>query len=97
MEIQKVESGKTGKLVIIENNEEMADIGYLINDEDNYVIEHTRVDEKLSGQGVGLKLLDAMVDLARKNNKKIIPACEFAKKIFQRNESRYADIWDKRD
>ncbi len=97
MEIHKKESGRTGKLVVIENNEEMADIGYLINDEDNYVIDHTSVNEKLSGQGVGQKLVDAMVDLARENNKKIIPSCEFAKKIFQRNESRYADVWDKRE
>lgn len=97
MEIQKKESGRTGKLVVIENDEELADIGYLINDEDNYVIDHTSVDDELSGQGVGQKLVDAMVNLARENNRKIIPACEFAKKMFEKNESEYADVWDKRE
>jgi uncharacterized protein len=97
MDIQKKESGRTGKLVVIEDNEELADIGYLINDEGNYVIDHTSVDQKLSGQGVGQQLVDAMVDLARETNRKIIPACEFAKKIFKRNESRYSDVWDKRE
>lgn len=97
MDIRKKESGRTGKIVIMEENEEVADLSYMINDESNYVIDHTSVDDKMSGKGLGVKLIDAMVDLARENNKKIIPGCQFAKKMFQRHADKYADVWDKRD
>lgn len=97
MNIQKKENGRVGKLFIEEDKEVVADIGYMINDEENYVIDHTTVSEKMSGKGIGQHLVDAMVEMARENNKKIIPGCEFAKKIFERNKDNYADIWDKRE
>ncbi len=97
MNIQKKENGRVGKLYIEEDNNVVADIGYMINDENNYVIDHTTVSEKMSGKGIGQHLVDAMVNMARENNKKIIPGCEFAKKIFERNKDSYSDVWDKRE
>lgn len=97
MNIEKKESGRTGKFFIREDNEVLADISYLINDESNYVVDHTSVSEKLSGQGVGLKLLDAVVEMARQNEKKVIAGCEFVKKVFKRNEEKYRDVWEKRE
>ncbi|MGE5316535.1 MAG: GNAT family N-acetyltransferase, partial [Chloroflexota bacterium] len=57
MNIEKKESGKTGKFFIQEDDDVLADINWLVNDDDNYVINHTSVSEKLSGQGIGIKLL----------------------------------------
>lgn len=97
MEIKKKETGRTGKFIAFENEKEVADVSWLVNDESNYVIDHTSVTEEKSGQGIGKDLIDAVVDMARENNKKIIPGCAFARKIFERHEQQYADIWDKRD
>lgn len=96
MEIIKQETGRTGKFFILQDNEQVADIGWLINDENNIVIEHTTVSDVLSGQGVGLKLLEEVVKLARSTSKKIIPSCPYAEKMFQRNEDKWGDLWDKR-
>lgn len=97
MNIEKKESGRTGKIFIYEDNEEVADLAYMINDENNYVIDHTSVNDDMSGKGLGMKLIETMVEMARENNKKIIPGCRFAKKVFERNKEKYADIWDKRE
>lgn len=97
MNIEKKESGRTGKFYIQQDNDELADITWLVNDDNNYVINHTTVSEKLSGQGVGLKLLDAVVEMAREKNKKVIAGCEFAKTMFKRHEDKYKDVWEKRE
>lgn len=96
MEIEKKENGRTGKLIMKDDSAEIGEVAFLINDDENYVIDHTSVDESMTGKGIGKKLIDAIVNLARENNKKIIPVCEYAKKVFERNADMYADIWDKR-
>lgn len=97
MNIEKKVSGRTGKFFIKEDEEVLADISWLVNDEDNYVVDHTSVNEKLSGQGVGQKLLDAVVDMARENNKKVVAGCDYARTMFKRHEQKYGDVWDKRE
>ena len=39
----------------------------------------TGVSDELGGQGLGTKLVDAVVEHARQNNLKIIASCPFAK------------------
>ena len=58
---------------------------------DNLTIVHTLVDPSLKGQGVGNKLVNKVVELAREENKKIIPVCPFAKKVLTASEE-YADV-----
>lgn len=58
------------------------------------IIDHTFVDSSLRGQGIGGKLVSEVVKLAIDTNKKIIPLCPFAKKIFEQTES-YHFIWHK--
>ncbi|MCU7612989.1 N-acetyltransferase [Chryseobacterium sp. GMJ5] len=53
--------------------------------EERFIIDHTEVEEEFNGKGVGKEMLLAAVDFARKNNKKIIPLCPFAKATFQKN------------
>lgn len=97
MEIKKKESGRTGKFIVFEDNEEVADMSWLVNDETNYVIDHTTVSEKMAGKGIGAKLLETMVNMARENNKKIIAGCPFVRKMFERNKDKYGDVWEIRD
>ena len=46
------------------------------------IIDHTDVDASLRGQGVGRLLLDVVVATARRQGKKIIPLCPYAKSVF---------------
>ncbi|MDH6252679.1 putative GNAT family acetyltransferase [Chryseobacterium sp. H1D6B] len=54
--------------------------------EDRFIIDHTEVQEAYNGMGVGKEMLLAAVNFARKEGKKIIPLCPFAKASFQKDE-----------
>ncbi|CAM2974759.1 GNAT family N-acetyltransferase [Chryseobacterium flavum] len=54
--------------------------------EERFIIDHTEVEEAYNGKGVGKEMLLAAVDFARKNEKKIIPLCPFAKASFQKSQ-----------
>lgn len=55
------------------------------------IIEHTEVDPSLKGQGVGKQLVAKVVERMRRENRKIIPLCPFAKHEFDTTPA-YADI-----
>ncbi|MFI8543110.1 GNAT family N-acetyltransferase [Enterococcus casseliflavus] len=57
------------------------------------IIDHTFVDPAYRGQGLAEKLVAKGVEKARKEQKKIIPLCPFAKKEFER-KPEYADVWN---
>ncbi|HTL06676.1 MAG TPA: GNAT family N-acetyltransferase [Chitinophagaceae bacterium] len=48
------------------------------------IIEHTEVDDALSGKGVGLSLVTTAVEYARTHQMKIVPLCSFARANFAR-------------
>lgn len=52
--------------------------------DDKFIIDHTEVDEAYGGKGLGKELVAAAVDFARKEGKKIIPLCPFAKKTIDK-------------
>lgn len=60
-------------------NRPLAELTYVNSGTDKIIIDHTYVSDALAGQGIAKKLLAEAVDWARKNNKKIIPLCSFAK------------------
>lgn len=60
----------------------------------NLTAYHTEVSDKLKGQGVGSKLLSAMVAYARQNKLQVIALCPFVQAQFKRNPEKYADIWN---
>ncbi len=97
MDIQKKVSGRTGKFIALEDNDEVADIAWLVNDKGNYVIDHTWVSDIMNGKGLGLKLVQAIIDMAREEGKKVIPGCQFAKTMFERHKEEFSDVWEKRD
>lgn len=57
---------------------------------------HTVVDISQRHNGYGKKLVDAVVDYARKNDLKVIPDCGFVAMTFNRYPERYGDIRDTR-
>lgn len=66
--------------------ERLAAMVYKMVGTQKMVIEHTEVDEKLKGHGVGVRLLEHLVEFARKDNIKVVPFCPFAKATFRKRE-----------
>lgn len=84
MEIIHKDNGKKGEWIAMEGDVQAGEMTYVWAGDDKFIIEHTLGNPEF--KGVGLKLLDKAVAYARENNKKIIPLCPFAKKMFDRKE-----------
>lgn len=82
MEIQHEEHGRKGAFFIEEDGEWVAEMSYVRNGPDTMVIDHTEVDEKLAGQGIGKKLVATAVEFARANSLKIKPLCPYTRKVI---------------
>src|SRR3982751_6692853 len=91
MDIKRDEHGRHGAFFIEEDGEWIAEMTYVKRHNNTIVIDHTEVDEKLRGQGVGEQLVKAAVDFARENNLKIKPVCPYTRKIIDENPE-YNDI-----
>lgn len=90
MEIKQKDNGKKGKFYIeIEGNQE-AEMTYTYAGSDKIIIDHTEVSEKLKGQGIGYKLVEAAVNFMRSNQIKAIPLCTFANAVFKK-KAEYSD------
>lgn len=81
MQIQRDEHGRRGAFYIDEGGEWIAELTYIKND-GMLTIDHTEIDEKLRGEGIGKDLVRAAVEYARDNGLKIDPVCPYAKKII---------------
>lgn len=92
MEIQHRHHLMNGEFFIEdEQRHKLALMTYSMQDDETMVIEHTEVSEKLEGQGIGRKLVDAGVQFARENGLKIIPQCPYAASVF-RKTPEYRDV-----
>lgn len=65
----------------------LAAMTFSIAGESLLIIDHTEVDDSLRGLGIGRKLLDEIVVIAEKEDKKILPLCPFAKSVFDKDKS----------
>ena len=63
---------KIGECVFVEEN-------------NTWNIVHTGVDNSYRGQGIAKKLVECIINNAKKNNKKLIAECSYAKKLLDRN------------
>ncbi len=83
MEIQRDEHGRKGAFFIDEDGEWIAELTYFKNN-GIMTIDHTEIDEKLRGEGIGQDMVKAAVDYARENGLKIKALCPYAKKVIDR-------------
>lgn len=65
---------KIGECVFVEEN-------------NTWNIVHTGVDNSYRGQGIAKKLVECIINNAKKNNKKLIAECSYAKKLLDRLNS----------
>ena len=91
MEIQRDEHGRHGAFFIEEDGEWIAELSHIKQSPGTIVVEHTEVDEKLRGQGIGEQLVKAVVEYARSNNLKIKPVCPYTRKVIDENAG-YQDV-----
>lgn len=68
-------------------------IGYCqYKEQDNvWSITHTVVKQEFGGRGIAKRLVLAVIEGARKNNKKINPICSYAKKMMESSDE-YKDV-----
>lgn len=90
MEIKHEDNGKKGKFYIDIEGKQEAEMTYTYAGNDKMIIDHTEVSEKLKGQGIGYKLVEAAVDFMRTNYIKAIPLCPFANAVFKK-KTEYSD------
>jgi predicted GNAT family acetyltransferase len=91
MEILQKDDGKKGSFYIGNLNNLEAEMTYVWAGSDKLIIDHTEVSDHLAGQGIGKKLLAAVVQFARDKMVKIMPLCPFAKAVFDK-EASYKDV-----
>ncbi|MDO9712249.1 GNAT family N-acetyltransferase [Paracraurococcus lichenis] len=69
----------------------IAFVQYRREGDDLLVLTHTEVPEALSGQGIGSKLVRGTLDRLRKEERKIVPRCEFVAAFIERH-LEYRDL-----
>ena len=55
-----------------------------IENENTWNIIHTVVDNKYRGQGIARKLVDCVIENAKKYNKNLIAQCSYAQKVLEK-------------
>jgi len=90
MNIKQEDNGKKGKFFVELDDKQEAEMTYTYAGSDKIIIDHTEVSEKLKGQGVGYKLVEAAVDFMRDKGLKVIPLCPFAAAVFKKKHE-YSD------
>ncbi len=85
-------TGNQGLFLATENGRKMGEMTYSVAGADKIIIDHTEGFPGSEGKGVGMKLLEAAVALARAQGLKILPLCPFAHKMMDRRKQEYADV-----
>lgn len=85
MEITLNEKAHKGSAKATENEKTAGLMTYSIPDSDFIIIDHTEVESEFRGKGVGKQMLNAIVEMAREKQLKILPLCPFAKAMFEKD------------
>src|SRR5690348_11657398 len=91
--IKQVETGSGGSFQYNVDGEQVGEMHYTMRDPQTMIIDHTEVDEKMEGQGIGKKLLGDLVEYVRGKKIKVIPRCSFAAVTFRRVKE-WQDVLD---
>ncbi|MBC8034643.1 MAG: N-acetyltransferase [Chitinophagaceae bacterium] len=93
MNIQHKETEGKGMFFLESEEGVLAEMTYTVPAPGKMIIAHTEVDDSLQGKGVGVHLLETLVEYARANNIKVKPLCTFAKATFDRKPELQDVLW----
>jgi len=92
MLIQQKQEGSKGSFYVEESGNLLAEMTYSMTGADLMIIDHTEVGDELRGKNVGYQLVHTAVEYARANHMKILPLCPFARSVFDKKGSEFADV-----
>ena len=92
--IQHLPSGSGGTFYYVHDGEHAGEVHYQMTDQNKMIIDHTGVDGEMEGNGIGTRLLEALVGYAREKEIKVVPQCSFARVSFER-QKEWKDVLDK--
>lgn len=78
------EDKKNNQFLAMDGDTQIGKVTYSAS-EGVWIVDHTGVSKEYGGQGIGGKLIEAVVDAAKKEKVKIVPLCTFAAKEFDRH------------
>lgn len=87
MDIKHQDLENKGRFFIDEKTDKQAEMTYSKAGDTMIIIDHTEVSDALRGTGAGKELVLAAVEMARRENLKILPLCPFARSVFDKDVS----------
>ena len=93
LSIAHEDDGKKGRYFMRAPGGVEAEMTYTWGKPDCIIIDHTEVPVVFRGQGVGLRLLEKLIEDARARPFKVVPLCPFANTQFKRHPA-FADVLD---
>ncbi len=88
----EIKYGENRIYAVDKQDTEMGELTFTLKGDDVIVADHTKVEDEFRGEGVGEKLVEALVEKAREDRKKIKAECPFVKKTMENTES-YHDVF----
>jgi predicted GNAT family acetyltransferase len=83
MKLEHQQTENEGKIYFVEEKHDIAKMTYSI-ESGKLVVDHTKVSADHRGEGLGVKLLEALVAYAREKEFKILPLCPFVASTFEK-------------
>jgi predicted GNAT family acetyltransferase len=84
IQIEREETETKGRY-FYQRDGHVAEMTYSRAGEKRIIIDHTEVPDAFRGEGIGLMLVTRAVEDARREGRKIIPLCPFAKAQFEKH------------
>lgn len=89
--VKEIKTDIGGSFELYVEDVKVGEISYKNTDSNQIIADHTVVGEEFGGKGYASKLMEILVDHARKNDLKIVGECSFVAAMFERKEE-YADV-----
>lgn len=91
MELKHEETTNRNRFYLLDEEKEVGEITYVYVKDHILNINHTEINDNFRGQGLGEKLIDAVVDFARKKEIHVSASCTYAKKVLEET-NKYDDV-----
>jgi predicted GNAT family acetyltransferase len=89
-DVRHLASGHRGAFVLERDGKRLAELTYTVAGS-RVILDHTQVDDALRGTGTGARLVEAAVQWARHDKRKLLPLCPYAKSVFDKTPA-YGDV-----